>query len=330
MLFNELIDEQGLDAIASKTNISNMNLNYLVNENFEKLNRVKALGFLLILEREYKELDVNVLRETIKTYYDENGPIDDKVVMVAQDSTTGSSFSFFKFFIITILLIGGYYLFTQGKLDSIIKKIEDKKEFFDDTKALENNTSIEDANKVIVGKSEAESVHIETLVAPTAKIITLDSDDENITKGVEPLVISKVDSIENNQSVESVVKEVSEEFLAHEAVLNNENNSSSERENKASTIRTVSINPTRGRLWYGFINIETKKRREFMKRVATPFEINNGKWLLVTGHGYVDVLSDVKTLEISDNKKHYFYIDSNDIKEIDKKEFRELNGNRGW
>jgi len=339
MLFNELIDEQGLESVVSKTNISNINLNYLLNENFEKLNRVKALGFLLILEREYKEIDVNSLRETIKTYYDENAPLDDKVVMVAKGSTTGDGFSFFKFFIITGLIVGGYYLFTQGKLDSIIQKLEDKKDFFDDTKALENNTSTEDAKKVIVEKSEGESVHIETPVAPKTKTITLDNSvEENNSKNREPqalikskFLVTSVEEKENNQSVESVVKEVTEDFLAKEATINSiEENESVVVETVIPTISTISINPTRGMLWYGFINLETKKRREFMKRVATPFEINNGKWLLVTGHGYLDIVSDAKTLEISDNKKHYFYIDGSDIKEIDKKEFRELNGNRGW
>jgi len=83
-------------------------------------------------------------------------------------------------------------------------------------------------------------------------------------------------------------------------------------------------------LWYGFINLDTKKRREFMKKVSTPFSINDGTWLLVTGHGYVDIVSDAKTIEKADNKKHYFYIDKSDIKEINKKEFRKLNGHRGW
>jgi len=336
MLFNELIEEEGLESVVSKTNISNINLNYLLDGSFEKLNRVKALGFLLILEREYKEIDVSNLRETIKTYYDENAPVDDKVVMVARGSTTGDGFSFFKFFIITGLIVGAYYLFTQGKLDSIIQKLEDKKDFFDDTKALENNVSSEDAKKVVVGKLEVESVEIETLVVP--KTETVDLDDNSSSKDIEPLaivhiesVVAPVEEVEKNQSVESVVKEVTEDFLAEEAKTNSdEENESVVVETTVPTITTVSINPTRGMLWYGFINLETKKRREFMKRVATPFEINNGKWLLVTGHGYLDIIADAKTLEISDNKKHYFYIDGSDIKEIARKEFRELNGNRGW
>ena len=334
MLFNELIEQQGLETVVSKTNISSINLEHLLHENFEHLNRVKALGFLLILEREFKEIEVTELRQRIKLYYEENAPSDDKVVMVAKDSTTGGNFSFFKLFIVSAILGGGYYLYTQGKLDSLIENIEEKKKFFDDNKALESNSSTEDAQKVVVGKSQTDSVHIETPIAPKAETIALNDTESNTTQDVT----HKIETVptpetndDSNKSIESIVKEVSDEFLAKEANSSKEENKDKTQTVVAdTTITTVSINPTRGMLWYGFINLETKKRREFMKKVLTPFSINNGKWLLVTGHGYVDVISDAKTLELADNKKHYFYIDSEDIKEINRKEFRELNGNRGW
>ena len=332
MLFNEIIETDGLEGVASKTNISVVNLGYLVEEDFEKLNRVRALGFLLILEREYPEIDVSELREKIKTYYDENRLADDKVVMVAMDSVEGGGFSFFKFFIILALLGGGYYLYSEGKLDSLIQKVEDKKEFFDDKKALENNVSNENADKVVVGKSDAESVSIETPVAPKVKTIVLDDktldDKEEEQKEVQS-VLNIAHEEDANKSVESVVKEVSKEFLANE-----ENSSITPNENEVAsndtTITTVNINPTRGMLWFGFINLESKKRREFMKKVSTPFNIDNSRWLLVTGHGFLDVVSDSKTLELADNKKHYFYIDSSEIREVSRQEFRELNGRRGW
>jgi hypothetical protein len=327
MLFNEIIDTHGIEGVASKTNISTINLGYLFEENFERLNRVKALGFLLIIEREYKDVDVTELRERIKTYYDEHRPADEKVVMVARNSVEGGGFSFFKFFVIALLLVGGYYLYTDGKLDSLLQKIEEKKEFFDDKKALENNVSNENADKVVVGKSDTESVSIETPVAPKVETIVLNDEtldgDKNDSKNVAAV---KTDEV--NKSVESVVKEVSEEFLANEANTTTEIN-----ENEAMThvsITTVNINPTRGMLWFGFINLDSKKRREFMKKVSTPFNINSSRWLLVTGHGYLDVVAGDKTLELADNKKHYFYIDRSELREIDKKEYRELNGRRGW
>jgi len=332
MLFNELIKKDGIEGVASKTNISEVNLEYLLEENFEKLNRVRALGFLLILEREYKEIDVAELREKIKAYYEENGPADDKVVMVAMDSVEGGSFSLFKLFIILALLGGGYYLYSEGKLNSLIQKIDDKKDFFDDKKALESNVSDANADKVVVGKSNKESVTIETPVAPKEETIVLNDktlDNKKEEKKEVEAVHHIAEAEEANKSIESVVKEVSKEFLQHEEKIT----ASVEEEPVASantTINTITINPTRGMLWFGFINLENKKRREFMKKVSTPFNINNSRWLLVTGHGFLDIVSDSQTLEIADNKKHYFYIDSSEMREVSRQEFRELNGRRGW
>ena len=339
MLFNELIEQEGLETVVSKTNISSENLNRLLNEDFENLNRVKALGFLLILEREYKDIDVNELRQKIKLYYEEHAPSDDKVVMVPARSTTGGGFSFFKLFIIATILGGGYYLYTQGKLDSLLGQIEEKKNFFDDNKALETNATETEAQKVVVGKFEPESVRIHTPIAPKMETVTLSKNESNSTEENVPttktqaLLETSAESTtikETDKSVASVVQEVSEDFLAKEANKTTEETQNTTETVTVTPITTVSINPTRGMLWYGFINLDTKKRREFMKKVSTPFKIGNGTWLLVTGHGYVDIVSEAKTIENADNKKHYFLIDSTDIKEIDKKEFRELNGHRGW
>ena len=338
MLFNELIEQEGLETVVSKTNISGENLNRLLNEEFDQLNRVKALGFLLILEREYKDIDVNELRQRIKLYYEDHAPADEKVVMIPASSTTGGGFSFFKLFIIATILGGGYYLYTQGKLDSLLEQIEEKKNFFDDNKALETNATEAEAAKVVVAKSEPESVRIHTPIAPKMATVTLSENESNSTKEVatetqtQALLQTSSESTttETNKSIASVVQEVSEDFLAHEANKTTQETQDNTETVTVAPITTISINPTRGMLWYGFINLDTKKRREFMKKVSTPFKIDNGKWLLVTGHGYVDIVSEAKTVENADNKKHYFLIDSTDIKEIDKKEFRELNGHRGW
>ncbi len=334
MLFNELIEQKGLESVFSKTNISSENLNRLLNEEFDKLNRVKALGFLLILEREYPDIDVNELRQRIKLYYEDHAPADDKVVMVPASSTTGGNdFSFFKIFIIATILGGGYYLYTKGELKPITNQVEDKKNFFDDNKALDTNATEAEAKKVIIEKTEPESVRINTPVAPKMETVRLNEDEShNKRKNASTHKTNKEKSTatDSDKSVESVVKEVSEDFLKHEANKKIEESPKNKETITVTPIKTITINPTRGMLWYGFINLKTKKRREFMKKVSTPFTIGDGKWLLVTGHGYVDIVSDSKTVENADNKKHYFLIDSTDIKEIDKKEFRRLNGHRGW
>jgi len=67
-----------------------------------------------------------------------------------------------------------------------------------------------------------------------------------------------------------------------------------------------------------------------MRKSSTPFDLKGGRWLLTTGHGYLDIVSDLKTIELADKDRHYFYIDSKEIKEISRREFKRLNHGRIW
>jgi len=331
MKLSELIDSESIQKVSAKTNISIVNIEYLLNENFERLNRVKALGFLLIFEREYKDVEVSDLRERIKLYFEENKVNTENVVSMRRESYREESTSFFKWFVILGLLGGGYYLYTQGQLDGLLEKVEDKKDFFEDSDTVDSNVSEADAKKIIINDSEIKSVTIETqaIVSASDEVSSIsETTSENSVAGGEtvaptiepstlqtttsPIIVENVEGVTSSDSI--IVSEVSDAPAV--AV--------------SPVISTITINPTRGMLWYGFINVDTKKRIEFMKKRSTPFDIKNGRWLLVTGHGYVDIVSDAKTVEVTDSKKHYFYIDSSEIKEINKKEFRSMNGRRGW
>jgi len=333
MQLSEMIDKSGVEQVSSITNISIDNLNNLAEENFEKLTRVKSLGFLLILEREYKDdIDVADLRERVKEYFEEHKPADENVVMVSKDSVDGTGgISFFKWFVVLALLIGGWFLFTQGKLDSVIQNMEHKKDFFDDKKALDSNVSESEARNVVIKADNDEPVTIAMPVVPVEKKITLIGEEgKNDTNSSNSAL--KSDRNGSLSSTESIVQEVvngADKVVAKTVneVVSEANDSSSA---PVPAISTITINPTRGTLWFGFINIDTKKRREFMKKSSTPFDIKGGRWLLVTGHGYVDIVSDIKSIELADRKKHFFYIDSKEIKTLTKKEFRAMNGRRGW
>jgi len=345
MKLSELIDSEGVEKINLKTNISIQNLNYLKSEDYESLNRVRALGFLLILEREYKDVEVQEIRERVKLYYDEHESNEPVVVVRRQHTTDGSGFSFFKWFIILGILGGGWYLYTQGNLDGLIKNIQSKQDFFDDNKALESNVSDENANRVMVRNEANESVNIETPEAPlVTKSIVLNPNETTELKeekSTERVASNEVDTntialvkknldknVTNTAKVQTVLIKVPEALTKVEEIIVVDDNKTSENEN--TVISTITINPTRGMLWFGFINMDTKKRHEFMKDSSVPFDIKDGRWLLVTGHGFVDIVSEAKNIEVADRNKHYFYIDSSEIRELSQKEFRDMNGRRGW
>jgi hypothetical protein len=335
MQLNELIEQESVEKVAIKTTISKDNLNYLMNEDFKKLSRVKSLGFLLILEREYKELEVSELRENVKNFFEDNHPDHDNVIVLSEKpaKNTKGGFSFFKWFVILGILFGGWYLYTQGNLDSLLQNITSKKDTYNDDEALENNITIEEAEKVSVTKESHEPVSI---VAPVEPKIDLEAETITVVEG-KVIVEENKSIVEGTNSSETVQDEVAKELNKMEeskTVVAEVSATEVEESNRevptSSGISTITINPTRGMLWYGFINVDTKAKKEFMKQVSTPFDIKDGRWILVTGHGFVDIISELETVEVSDRNKHYFYVDSTELKEISQKEFRELNDGHGW
>jgi len=325
MQLSELIKQEDIKKIALKTTISQDNLNFLISEDFEKLSRVKALGFLVILEREYKELELTELRENVKLYFENNKPDHDNVIVTSKNSYNKGGFSFFKWFVILGILFGGWYLYSQGELDSLLKNITSKKDVYGDGKALENNTSTEEAEKVFVTEDTHEPVSI---VAPVVAKIDLEvesakEENRTIEKSTESLTVEEEVAKELAKADVTKVEEV--QHLSTQEIV-----TEVKEVVPVTAISTITVNPTSGMLWFGFINVDTKKKKEFMEQVSTPFDIKDGRWILVTGHGFVDVVSELETIEVSDRNKHYFYIDSTELKEISQKEFRDLNGGRGW
>jgi len=355
MQLNELIEKEGLENISLKTNISLENLQNLQNETFEKLNRVKSLGFINILEREYS-VQLEEIREKIKEYFDDHHSAkDDEVVMLSPDRVEESGSGFFKWLVIFAILYGLWYLYSNGKLDSFFSKADSKETLLGDYKALESNTTQAQADTVVVDIQNKEEVV--TIDPNKKKSESPTQEGHNVTPSKDEVASTSADgqqAVEAQNSEETSDNKASDEAVITEKVVEVEKSvpttgqedetkaestesnqsikSSNEDEEKAKIIYNLTINPTRGMLWYGFINIDTKERREFMKKTSTPFELDGGRWILVTGHGYLEIVSDVSTVKVTKNvrKKHYFYLDSSEIKEIDRKEFRTLNGGRGW
>ena len=68
MQLNEILEENTIKGISQKTKISEDNLENLLAANFDALKKIKTLGFISILEREYKA-DLSTLREEALAHY---------------------------------------------------------------------------------------------------------------------------------------------------------------------------------------------------------------------------------------------------------------------
>ncbi len=112
MQLNEILEENTIKLISQRTKISEGNLENLLASNFDALKKIKTLGFISILEREYKA-DLSPLRDEALAYYSEHN--EDHTFSVGEpmeEEKKGKS----KLFLVIVLALLGYaswYFFTQ-------------------------------------------------------------------------------------------------------------------------------------------------------------------------------------------------------------------------
>ena len=164
MQLNEILEENSIKSMSQRTKISEDNLENLLARNFEVLMKTKALGFISILEREYKA-DLNALREEALAYYASHK--EDHAFSVGvpmEEEKKGNS----KLFLVVVLVLLGYaswYFFTQFDKKHLSGLIP-----FMDEQMIENNITVEDA-----GKKQSlplEDLSIESAVANNTKVVT--------------------------------------------------------------------------------------------------------------------------------------------------------------
>ena len=326
MKLKELIEIEGLESVSEKTNISIYNLNSLANRDFKELNRVKALGFSQILKREY-DIDISDLESEIRAYFEEKSGIDNdnEPILVSHDKLKPKK-SFSKWVVLIFVIGGLWYFYNSGKLDKLLNSNREPLNEVDAINSTAINISEDVAKKSIVIKKDKNStteIEIKTVTKTDSNSSNSTIIDINGTKSIK--VIADIPKDKNSKKDTNSTIIVNADAGVEEPTVN-----TPKPDANATEIKTITINPTRGMLWFGFVDIKKRKRKEFMTKKSTPFDLKGKRWLLTTGHGYLDIVSDVKTLEIADRNRHYFYIDSKEIREITRKEFKRLNHGRNW
>lgn len=186
MQLNEILEENTIRGISQKTKISEDNLENLLASNFDALKKIKTLGFISIIEREYKA-DLSTLREEALAHYsNEKGEHGFTVVLPVDEEKKGTS----KLFIFVVLALLGYaswYFFTQFDKKHLSELIP-----FMDEKIMET--------VVIETEEKKEVISVDDL--SIANIVTGDT-NAVVEKTAEDVVLQ-----ESTQSSETLEKEV--------------------------------------------------------------------------------------------------------------------------
>ena len=300
MQLNDILEENSVRAISQKTKISEDNLENLLAKNFENLKKVKTLGFISILEREYNA-DLNTLRNDAEEYYSSLN--EDSSVMFGRslaEEKKGTS----KFFLLVIFLLLGYatwYFLTQFDKKHLSELIP-----FIDEATIENFMG-DSENKMNV----AEDLSIAKI--STSKIANKEKQVQAVDKAtaaVETEVITDDKSVVVAESVTDITPP---------------------GDIKTSEMKKniISIVPV-GRLWFGLINMETNQRDHFSISELFELDVASKSWLVATSSAPFSLHGTDETKEFNDAQEHYFKIDNDGVMVLSKNEYVTLGGWSQW
>ncbi len=128
MQLNEILEENSVKAISKRTNISEDNIELLLASDFDRLKKVKTLGFISILEREYKA-DLSALKEQALSHYAEAKDEENITFgLPIMEEKKGKS-KLFLLFVLLLLAYASWYFFTQfdqKQLSDLLSFTEEK------------------------------------------------------------------------------------------------------------------------------------------------------------------------------------------------------------
>jgi len=305
------LEEIGLKEISEKTHIGLKSLEYIVNSEFEKLNRITAIGFIKIISREYN-LDFSDWLEEAEEFWKSNRDYNSSPkIFIAEESKGYSKFILYTLFLIILLaILYGAYVFLNKKLNffenPLIKK--DTNYTYEDTpvvnKAKEalakNNISIEEENETL-----------NTIVAQNNQTAIKNEIENNNSNETNDIALSKENSVE-------VPKEADKTLTIDKNIT----------KTPALKESTAFILPD-SKLWVGIIYLDNNKRKSFLGKEK--LELNTSRdQLITTGHGYFNMEFNGVVKKFSSKNPVKLLIRDGNFSIISNDKFKELNRGSLW
>ena len=167
MQLNEILEENSIKGISQKTKISEENLENLLAKKFDSLIKTKTLGFISILEREYKA-DLSALRNEALEYYESHKEEHAFSVTAPMEEDKKGRSKLFLVFVLALLGYASWYFFTQFDKKHLSGLIPFKNEHIEETIAIEEKETI-----------SVEELTIESAVANNTNTVTEETIQEN-------------------------------------------------------------------------------------------------------------------------------------------------------
>jgi chemotaxis protein histidine kinase CheA len=98
---------------------------------------------------------------------------------------------------------------------------------------------------------------------------------------------------------------------------------------RAAKAKIVVLKP-RKKTWLGIVNLTNMKRRVATAKTPQTFDTSKGRWIVATGHGYIDFDEGVNHKKFNDGKQHFLLIQKGKVAEIPHEKFQQLNKSKVW
>jgi len=292
-MLDSIIEKYGLDAISKKTKISKKNLEKLLKKEFGSFSKPMALGFVSILEREYKQ-NFSDMKEDITKWFEDNSKSceNDIVFPPPEDEKNRRWIAILS---LVAIMIFGFYLYQN---EFSINKLDTKKNIVaDETK--------ESVDKIVYKK---QNIQEQKDLQNNQKIKSNILPDENIstTKTSEAKKADSINSLNATNDIDS-----------------------NKSINSYTPIESIFIYPSR-KIWIGVVNLKNWQRTTITTPDTYTIEADSDK-LIITGHGFfsIDDLSGNNT-KYDDQKKHFFMLKDEELIELNESRFKKLNGGKIW
>ena len=295
----KVLEKIGLQEVCKKTHIEVKQLEYMINNQYDKLNKVNTIGFVKIISREYK-LDLTDWLEGFYDYWaDHKAEEENKKNKIFIRANNDKSYKKLAWLFLLIMLISGIFaVFSIFKIDIDFASLLDKSKFETQVAGYQSAPVIQEAAKSLGVKVE-----------------------ERI-----------VESNSTNRTIETVIVSTDENNTA-KMVSNNGQMSLSLVEEKNTTIavlpkNTAMIIPKR-KIWIGTITLDTFNRQVVSDDKNITIDLTK-KQLVKTGNGYFALSYDGTVEDFTEQGSTRFLVENGTIKKISEESFIALNKGKNW
>lgn len=292
----KVLEKIGLQEVCKKTHIEVKQLEFMVNRQYDKLNKINTLGFVKILSREYK-LDLADWLEGFYAYWAENDALEDaqkeKIFIRAKGERNYKKIMFL--FIPLIVCFGVYKAFSVLNIEIDIAGLINKAKLETSITGYQSAPVVQEAAKSIGVKVEERKVESNSTNGTSVEAVVVNI-DENVTEKIEVSTIAKV---EKNGL------------------------------NSKETPKNIAILLPKRKIWVGTVFLDDFSRTITSDDKNITIDLTK-RQLIKTGNGYFRLSYDGTVEDFDEQGSSRFLVENGAIKKISEAAFIEYNKGKNW